>query len=73
MSKAESQCPQSFCGFSFHEVREWLVLADSLQPDDRLEATAITHNEDVIYLQFNGWSINLYDDGSYAVEVTEGG
>lgn len=33
----------------------------------------ILHNEAVIYLQFSGWSINLYPDGHYWVQTTEGG
>jgi hypothetical protein len=33
----------------------------------------ILHNPEVIYLQYFGWSINLYPDGTYFVEDTEGG
>ncbi len=33
----------------------------------------ITHNKDVVFIQFNGWSINLYSDGSYRIEDTTGG
>lgn len=33
----------------------------------------IIHNEDVVYLQFYGWSINLYPNGTYVIEATDGG
>jgi hypothetical protein len=33
----------------------------------------ILHNDDLIILQYSGWSINLYPDGTYWVQVTEGG
>ncbi len=33
----------------------------------------ITHNKDVVFLQFNGWSINLYSDGQWVWEDTTGG
>ncbi len=33
----------------------------------------ILHNEGKIYLQFCGWSINLYDDGTWCWEDTTGG
>lgn len=33
----------------------------------------ITHNKGKIYLQFCGWSINLYDDGTWCWEDTTGG
>ena len=33
----------------------------------------ITHNEGKIYLQFCGWSLNLYDDGTWCWEDTTGG
>jgi len=33
----------------------------------------IIHNEGKIYLQFRGWSINLYDDGTWCWEDTTGG
>lgn len=33
----------------------------------------ILHNDEVLYLQFWGWSLNLYPDGTYMVEDTEGG
>ena len=65
MSLSESHCPHSFCGFSYDNVKEWLADAPDCIP--------IIHNEDVIFLQFSGWSINLYSDGTFAVKVTEGG
>ena len=33
----------------------------------------ILHNEDVIILQLNGWSINLYKDGTWIWTATDGG
>ena len=33
----------------------------------------ILHNPDQIILQFNGWSINLHDDGTWEWEDTTGG
>lgn len=33
----------------------------------------ILHNENKIFLQFCGWSINLYDDGTWCWEDTTGG
>jgi hypothetical protein len=30
----------------------------------------ITHNDDVVFLQFCGWSINLYKDGTWMIEDT---
>jgi len=62
---SDVHCPQSFCGFSYDDLKDWLAKTPEYIP--------ITHNEDVIFLQFSGWSVNLYSDGTYAVEVTEGG
>jgi hypothetical protein len=33
----------------------------------------ILHNKDKIFLQFSGWSINLYEDGTWIWEATDGG
>ncbi len=33
----------------------------------------ILHNKGFIILQYCGWSINLYDDGTWGWEITEGG
>ena len=33
----------------------------------------ILRNDNEIILQFNGWSINLYSDGTYIWEATDGG
>ena len=33
----------------------------------------IRHNGHVVILQFNGWSINLKDDGTWSWEDTTGG
>ncbi len=33
----------------------------------------ITHNEGKIYFQFCGWSLNIYDDGTWCWEDTTGG
>ena len=38
-----------------------------------IEVMPILHNEKEIILQFNGWSINLYNDGTYIWEATDGG
>jgi hypothetical protein len=65
MSLSKMHCPQSFCGFSFEDVQEWLGESPAYTP-------IVCHNN-IILLQFPGWCINLYCDGSYAVEVTEGG
>lgn len=65
MSMSDDNCPQGFCGFGFDDLKEWLV--------EHPDYIAITHNPDVLFLQFSGWSVNLYRDGSYTVEVTEGG
>jgi hypothetical protein len=62
---SEIHCPHSFCGFDFDDVKKWLA--------DTPKCAPIVHNDQVIILQFSGWSVNLYADGSYAVEVTEGG
>jgi len=64
MTMSEQECPHSFCGFSFDDMKEWLENNPSFIPICR---------EKCIFLQYSGWSINLYRDGSYAVEVTEGG
>jgi transposase len=61
----EKFCPQSFHGFTFDDVKHWMRSDQNFQP--------VVHNDHIIFLQFRGWSINLYRDGSYAVEVTEGG
>ena len=65
MTMSQQDCPESFCGFDFEDLKVWF----SQKPD----FLAITHNPDKVLLQFSGWSINLYRDGSYAVEITEGG
>ena len=41
--------------------------------DKTITVIPITHNEDVVYLQFYGWSINLYPNGTYVIEATDGG
>jgi hypothetical protein len=33
----------------------------------------ILHNEGKIILQFNGWSVNLYENGTWIWETTDGG
>jgi len=33
----------------------------------------IMHNDGVVFLQLCGWSINLSADGTWDIEVTEGG
>lgn len=33
----------------------------------------ILHNRNTIILQYNGWSINLHDDGAWEWEDTTGG
>ena len=72
--------PYSFCGFSFEDVKTWLregrIRCDCAEVQEckkEYHPIAITHNPGVIYIQYSGWSINLYEDGSYTVEVTEGG
>lgn len=40
---------------------------------NELEVSAILHNKNQIILQFCGWSINLYEDGTYEWEDTTGG
>jgi len=49
----------------FSELRESLEAENDFLP--------ILHNADVLFLQFHGWSINLNRDGTYWMEVTEGG
>jgi hypothetical protein len=38
-----------------------------------VDPIAICHNKEVVFLQFCGWSINLYADGTWIVEDTSGG
>ncbi|MGI9302905.1 MAG: hypothetical protein ACR2RB_09380 [Gammaproteobacteria bacterium] len=64
-SMSEHLCPQSFYGFDFDDLKLWLEEEHDFLP--------LNHQFNVIFLQFHGWSINLYRDGTYAVEVTEGG
>jgi hypothetical protein len=37
-----------------------------------LKVSPVTHNEGRIFLQFCGWSINLYEDGTWDWEDTTG-
>ena len=57
----------SFCGFTFDDIKWWM------HPDYVSRPHFITHNDKLIIIQFRGWCVNLYADGSYSVEVTEGG
>lgn len=41
--------------------------------DGYVKVLVIDHNKHAIYLQMNGWSINLYDDGTWFWEDTTGG
>lgn len=33
----------------------------------------IIHNDDYVVLQYCGWSLNLYEDGTWIIDFTEGG
>lgn len=39
----------------------------------RIVVIPILYNDDVIILQMGGWSINLYKDGTWIWEATDGG
>ena len=41
--------------------------------DNHTIFTPILHNKDQVILQFYGWSINLYDDGTWIWTATDGG
>ena len=41
--------------------------------DSLVSIIPITRNDDKVYLQFCGWSINLYADGTWCWEDTTGG
>jgi hypothetical protein len=43
------------------------------RPSHIVDVLPILHNDNLIILQFKGWSINLYDDGTYIWEDTSGG
>jgi hypothetical protein len=65
---AKSEC------FPFELVRTLLVESSPTGPSNlQMDATPITHNGDVLFIQFSGWSINLYTDGTWAAENTTGG
>jgi hypothetical protein len=57
---------------TFEELKTWLREEDSKTKLIK-EVIPIFHNKELIILQFLGWSINLYSDGTYKLEVTEGG
>lgn len=42
-------------------------------PYETCEFIPILHNDHCVYLQFGGWSINLYNDGTWCWEDTTGG
>jgi len=41
--------------------------------DSHITLIPILHNKDQVILQFYGWSINLYDDGTWIWTATDGG
>ena len=56
-------------------TREYPIGNDRLATilDNRVEMIPILHNKDRLFLQMCGWSINLYDDGTWDWEDTTGG
>ncbi len=53
---------------SFKDVRGRIFVAEAIE----INALPILHNEGKIFLQFDGWSINLSDDGTWFWEDTTG-
>jgi hypothetical protein len=58
-----------------HQVNSlgWRPMTPSERGPTPVEVLPILSNSGMVILQFNGWSINLYDDGSYIMEATDGG
>ena len=54
---------------SFKDIRGRMFVAEATE----VSALPILHNDGKIFLQFNGWSINLSDDGTWFWEDTTGG
>lgn len=59
----------AFTKENFDEVKAFLQEAIDVQNSP----ITILHNRDTIILQYNGWSINLHDDGTWEWEDTTGG
>jgi hypothetical protein len=59
--------------FLKEELENKDIIKDSLRSDLFTSVIPILHNENLIYLQFNGWSINLLSDGTWFWEDTTGG
>jgi len=55
------------------EVKELLAEEPRTFGDNDVSFLPITHNDDEIFLQFVGWSINLYADGTWIWTATDGG
>ena len=50
----------------FEQTKELLTQETHDVPGSKdLIVTPILHNNHIIYLQFNGWSINLHPDGTW--------
>jgi hypothetical protein len=56
-----------------YELKRYLAMDFKDSKDNTLNMMPIMHNKDVVYLQLCGWSINLKSDGTWHVQVTEGG
>ena len=56
-----------------NKLKSFLREEIDIQKDKTITVIPIMHNEDVVYLQFYGWSINLYPNGTYVIEATDGG
>jgi len=55
-------------------VKEMLETEPTIEyPVPEIRVTPILHNEDLIILQFLGWSIDLNKDGTWNWEDTSGG
>ena len=54
-------------------VQELYINGDVKNLGKSLIILPILHNKDMIILQLHGWSINLYDDGTWIWEATDGG
>lgn len=68
-----------YLAMCLESLKSWLASEarypqqNSVGLDKHLVVLPITHNSNVVILQFNGWSVNLYADGTYIVEATDGG
>jgi hypothetical protein len=70
---AESDTNTEAIKVDFSQVRQLLSEEQKYYFPHDPEVLPVLHNENVIILQFGGWAVNLYPDGTWLWEDTTGG